>query len=67
MVDESDHGLSTLLHLECWSWYHSIVADESSLLARIDFILYRLDIDLVVVDVVIRPRLPLVQKIVAIE
>lgn len=55
MVDEAHNSFTPLLHLESWSRNSSIVTDVSSFLARIDLDIYRLDIDLIVINVVVYP------------
>ena len=53
MVDEADDCFTPLLHLESRSRDRTIVPDVSCFLARVDLDIDRLDINLVVINVVV--------------
>lgn len=55
MVDEAHNSFTPLLHLESRSRNGSIVTNVSCFLARIALNINRFDIDLVVINVVVRP------------
>ena len=52
MVDKTDNGLPSPLHVEGGSWNTAIISNMACLGARIDLDINRLDLDLIVVDVV---------------
>ena len=54
MVDEANDSFTTLLHLESWSGNHTIISNMACFDARVDLNVDRLDIDLVVVNVLKR-------------
>lgn len=55
MIDESNNCLTALLHHEGWTRNDAIIPNMACLLAGVDFEIYRLDIDFIVVNVIIGP------------
>lgn len=53
MIDEANDCFTPLFHLESWSRDGTIVTDVPCFLARVDFDIDRLDVNLIVINIVV--------------